>query len=1065
MRDLSPWYSARQAMVDALAADLAGTSADEHLSEPPLDRYIVGVLHPSGEPVEDALGDDDTGDETATETAYDPAVSLSRLRKPASMGLTFAVDGGRSPVVTVTVAADRYRPVNDGEIADIDSAVQALDESEDGPVEHVRERRQSKRPKNWCRNPAAGTFEIDTTTPAMTTERIADGLALRVVVRPPSDGIVSITTVLVDDFPLVEGTTDEWCWFRPSIVATVPIGAFVHRGGSAAGAEVDDDDRTSDLLYRHVENLAVGHGCAVTWNGESGTVAELRTTFFPFEELRIANPERKELRSLGMRTLAQATEWSLLHDLSTAYRRWIIRIESDSAALTGTHRETAHRHVVAARRAADRIDNGIRLVETNASAERAFRVMNEVMQEQRARQVMVRSGATEPSPEEHAWRPFQLAFVLLTIQGIVEPESEDRDVADVLWFPTGGGKTEAYLGLIAFTLVMRRLRSAPQDGAGVAVLMRYTLRLLTVQQFERAAGLICALETWRRRELSDSAPITLGLWVGQAATPNNVADAAAVLRDPGIETGDVEKGNPRQLLRCPWCGTPLPAAAYLADWRNDRLTITCPNVLCEFASGLPAFVVDSDVYGQRPSLLIGTVDKFAMLAWRAEAANLFGNGGTYDPPELIIQDELHLISGPLGTLVGLYETAVDAASTGDARPKLIASTATIRRAEDQVWAVFARAAEQFPPPGITSTDSFFAVDASPDERGTREYVGVCAPGTSHSTLLVRAYAALLQAGQDLDATPQVKDAYWTLLGYFTSLRVLGAAFIQSLDDVPDRMKVIAERLGSVQRQVSSSPPRELTSRIRSGKVVEELAILGTSYPDTNSPNVVLATNMISVGVDVDRLGLMVVMGQPQTTSEYIQATSRVGRLHPGLVVTLFNAARSRDLSHFESFTTYHRTLYRQVEATGATPFAARARDRGLHGLLVALSRLLIAGAGSDAGVGLPIRQTGALDRVRDVVRSRVQKVDSELEQDVMDQLEDLIDLWDEHADGLQTWGSWQARPGALIKPVGGAPGLSIDARDISFPVGEPSWATLTSLRNVDAESTLYLARRRPRRGA
>ncbi|MEK8226503.1 helicase-related protein [Oerskovia sp. M15] len=182
---------------------------------------------------------------------------------------------------------------------------------------------------------------------------------------------------------------------------------------------------------------------------------------------------------------------------------------------------------------------------------------------------------------------------------------------------------------------------------------------------------------------------------------------------------------------------------------------------------------------------------------------------------------------------------------------------------------------------------------------------------------MRTYAALLQGAKDLDAPDEVKDAYWTILGYFNSLRVLGAAYIQSIDDVRDRIGVVAGRHGSVKRETRD--PRELTSRKKASEIPEELKALQTAMPDPASPDVVLATNMISVGVDVDRLGLMAVMGQPQTTSEYIQSTSRVGRRHPGLVFTLFNASRSRDLSHYESFTTYHRALYRQVEATGATP--------------------------------------------------------------------------------------------------------------------------------------------------
>jgi helicase-like protein len=493
------------------------------------------------------------------------------------------------------------------------------------------------------------------------------------------------------------------------------------------------------------------------------------------------------------------------------------------------------------------------------------------------------------------------------------------------------------------------------------------------------------------------------------------------------------------------------------------MTVRCPDLSCRFhrGSGLPVHLVDEDVYRERPSLIIGTVDKFAMLAWNEASGRLFGRGSassTDATPDLIVQDELHLISGPLGTLVGLYETAIDHLATDPdthARPKLVASTATIRRASEQVGAVFNRVANQFPPAGIDADDSFFAVDASAEEKGTRRYVGLMAPSTSHATLLVRTYAAVLQGAKDLDASDEVRDAYWTLLGYFNSLRVLGAAYIQSIDDVPDRIKVVAGRLGVTPRDLRD--PRELTSRKRSSEIPLELERLQTSHPDPDSPDVVLATNMISVGVDVDRLGLMAVMGQPQTTSEYIQSTSRVGRRYPGLVFTLYNAARSRDLSHFESFTSYHRALYKQVEATGATPFAPRALDRGLHGLLVALARHTTTGAAADKSAQVPV-DSDALDDVARVITDRAAAVAGEETARAVEQaLSELTEAW-EDGEPIQ-YANWKglSSVNALMVPAGTSrTDEAGEALAESFPPVDTPWPTLTSLRNVDRESTLRI---------
>lgn len=1062
MSMLDPWYEARKRMVDAVVADLCGTNEDEVIDEEPLERFIVGILHPrtaegASAPVEVADEDPDSEGGTAPDADFDPGVSFAHLRYPSTMGLTFGMTADAT-AFEVEVVADRYEP---------------LETAAQGPETGVATRAYAKRVTDWRRVAVGPVLEAFEVAPGSVTRTIADGLELRSVQRPAIDGVVNVTVVLVNTHTKPEkGRSDGLCWFRPALRVRVVDGSLADRRPDRKLAHMDTDERSGELLYRKQRHLAVGHGVAVTWD-EDDVVSEVCTTFFPAHDLQLAKADRDDVHGLEMPSLTSAHAGATLGRLVAQYESWIDGEEAKLPTLTGPHADTARGHLSDARVAAARMRRGIELLARDPTAAEAFRVMNLVMQQQRTRQEMVRRGlAVPPADVVGTWRPFQIAFILQNLEGIADPDSADRDLADLLWFPTGGGKTEAYLGLIAFTLVHRRLRGAgaERNGAGVGVLMRYTLRLLTLQQFERAAGLICALEDWRSGEdrHHDWEPFSIGLWVGQGATPNTTEDAAKAIRkrQGGEDPGDL--GDPIQLLRCPWCGSRLGPEHYEADTSRDRVTVHCPNATCRFASGegLPVHLVDSQVYEVRPSLVIGTVDKFAMLAWRERSGALFGS--RHDaPPDLIVQDELHLISGPLGTLVGLYETAIDELATDPqarTRPKLVASTATIRRAADQVKAVFDRDARQFPPPGVDADDSFFAVDAAPGVKGTRQYVGLMAPSASHATLLIRTYAAALQAAKDLDASDEVRDAYWTILGYFNSLRVLGAAYIQSIDDVRDRAKVVARRRGTDLRETRD--PRELTSRKKSSEIPQELDALQTAFPDPNAPDIVLATNMISVGVDVDRLGLMAVMGQPQTTSEYIQATSRVGRSRPGLVFTLYNASRSRDLSHYESFTSYHRALYRQVEATGATPFAPRALDRGLHGLLVILARHLVAGAAGDKAVSVPV-DSNALSDMAQVVISRAQRVDPDAADDVREAIDGLIEHWQvavEESDVLQypRWAQQGPEVKGLIIPAGSSGMDSSTGEPLAeiFPPAEPPWPTLMSLRNVDRESTLKIVSNR-----
>jgi hypothetical protein len=224
-------------------------------------------------------------------------------------------------------------------------------------------------------------------------------------------------------------------------------------------------------------------------------------------------------------------------------------------------------------------------------------------------------------------------------------------------------------------------------------------------------------------------------------------------------------------------------------------------------------------------------------------------------------------------------------------------------------------------------------------------------------VLLRTYLALLGAAQKLwvaekgaKNSQNPVDPYMTLVGYFNSLRELGGSRRIVEDEVRSRLgtysnqKRETEEVGSFADRKIADDPLELTSRVSTSDVAEAKSRLEKPFIGEDrkkAVDVVLATNMISVGLDITRLGLMVVLGQPKTTAEYIQATSRVGRDEnlPGLVITLMNIHRPRDRSHYERFQAWHHTFYRAVEATSVTPFSPRAIDRGLAGVTVALARL------------------------------------------------------------------------------------------------------------------------------
>lgn len=805
----------------------------------------------------------------------------------------------------------------------------------------------------------------------------------------------------------------------------------------------DPDLRLADLHYRDVREYAVGRNAAANWHvDEDRRVRCAWTDFLPRASVeKVAPNEHMPGVEFGMEALAALADTGAtplvqgLEPLVGLYDAWIDGERAKAASqVAPRRREAAEQLVIAMTTARDRIADGLTVLRTDDWARLAFRIMNLAI----ARAARRRNAGANGDPaaqQAPRWRPFQLAFILLNLRSLVDKGHPDREIVDLLFFPTGGGKTEAYLGLAAFAIAHRRLAAGGVLGAGITVIMRYTLRLLTLDQLGRAAGVVCALELMREdpafldaqgRRLLGDWPIEIGLWVGSDASPNRLGgrgdtgDDTAVTRVRRFRT--TGQRAPAPIKSCPWCGTPFDRDSFSCvpnTTAPTNLEIRCANAHCDFTGdrALPVLTVDEPIYRRLPAFLIATVDKFASLPWLGESGAFFGhvdrfdpqrgffgpagersgtrlnNGWTLDPPDLIIQDELHLISGPLGTVAGLYETAIDRLATrvvGDhrIRPKIVASTATVRRAAGQIRALFDRdSTAVFPPPGVERTDSFFACTVDDAGNPPRWYLGIAAQGRGPKLVFLRALTTLVAAAQSEyeaaaarggNPTHNPADPYMTALCYFNALRELGGARRIVEDEVRNR----ALRYGTERRRVdpADQPFRdralgevmELTSRVSTDQVAEAKRRLELAFGAPDVVDVALATNMISVGLDITRLGLMLVQGQPKTAAEYIQATSRVGRdaRRPGLVLTVLNVHKPRDRVHYEQFCQFHRTFYRAVEATSVTPWAARALDRALAAVVVAIGRHIDPTLTPERAVDGLRNDPTLRDRVRDAIVDR-----------------------------------------------------------------------------------------------
>ena len=1074
--------SVRETILTKLRRDLIGPSpvpqdadlADEILPEEPSKWYLTGWIAPTQDgtapldeedidaPPEESLA----GLEPASTAPDDEGTAQDHTARkrflPTSLGLSMALPITATEV-TVTLDWGDY-------IAEPLPPEAVLEAQDRRPMPDVR----------WCRKPRHvehrlklkdGKWEEilpDSKTlinrPGwMHLSMICKKSKMRQVEGPDVE-IWSLSVFVVNRRAVVRNRRFAEMSYAFQVRMTVACAEGIVAGHDLTGYHSEDPDlRTHDLHYHDVTQYAAGRNTSCAHEADAdGVVRRVRTEPMPVAEVERVAPNEKitgvTFDMAALRDAARAGASALgaaLSDLPRQYGDWIAAQGAEAARFAHQPRrhQMAEELIAAQAKTKARMEAGIGLLLTNEKARMAFVAMNEAVEAAGRRRFAAERGVPPDQIGPLKWRPFQLAFILVNLGGLTDKTHPDREIVDLLFFPTGGGKTEAYLGLAAYTIALRRLGASGVLGAGVTVIMRYTLRLLTLDQLGRAAGVICALElmrgsdTWKdaqgRRMLGDW-EIEIGLWIGSAASPNKLGGKGDTGDDRAVTRVRAHRQRngpaPAPVRSCPWCGHSLDRNSFKCapnEQAPTRMLIVCPNVNCDFSGdrALPILATDDEIYRRLPAFIVATIDKFAALPWVGQTGAFFGhvdrwdakgfygasepregarlaNGWKLDPPDLIVQDELHLISGPLGTVAGLYETAIDYLATRQVgghsiRPKIVASTATVRRAQTQIRALFNRKETAiFPPPGVDRKNSFFAetLKAS-EENPARKYVGLAALGRGPKLVFLRALVALQAASQAEFASHGVAegnpaDPYMTAMCYFNALRELGGARRIVEDEVRDR----AQRYGAERRRVrpADSPfadrkiaaPVELTSRESTDQVAQSKRRLDAKAGSKDAVDVAMATNMISVGLDITRLGLMVVMGQPKATAEYIQATSRVGRDHkrPGLVVSLLNVHKPRDRSHYERFCYFHESFYRGVEATSVTPWADRALDRALAAVLVAIIRHADQRYGRDDAAGAFALPQATFDEALAYILDRAEPF-AEPQSDLEAQIRSLADIW------------------------------------------------------------------------
>lgn len=938
----------------------------------PFNRYTTGILYPAGLEEEDEDDDSNKLDDEIEEAVSAVSKSTQRYQPPSSMGFSFYVDSSLE-YIRVSYKAVVYESLN-SKRTEVDSSLNNKWKKIYLPESGVDDGSGRGIPTN--KSSVHYIYE--------------DSARIDINVRSHADGkIITVTLSNMQKEDSEDKESSNQHDFRKKVENSffeVELVCHFDRDSLRNYPRVKkelltDEERELELRYKEQHVYAIGHGVAVDWENDVNNDIKIFSDFMPVFEVpqvtaNTGNSSNKVLDFEFLSSIQNNEEvFEQLLDFVEGYESWIESQENIKKTEDEEDQVAAQKIINRMHIAAQRMKGSILVLQSDPNAQYAFALANEAM--------LVQMKQGRPGLTQYGWRPFQLAFVLMVLQSVIDEDDEYRDLVDLIWFPTGGGKTEAYLGVMAFLFVYRRL-SFTSSGNGTVAIMRYTLRLLTAQQFVRACKVIGALELIRREEprLGDQ-PFTVGLWLGGSSSPNTYKQA--------LEYKDKLNFSKFVLLECPWCSQKFNKDNYYVD--EDNFNFLCTNQSCDFGKEknniLPFNVVDDALYDNPPSLLIATVDKFARLAWKEEANSFFGRG-VNRPPELIIQDELHLISGALGSIVGIYEAGLEAIITSkDVYPKFIASTATIRQANEQVKALFGRDMAVFPPVGLRQKDAYFAKEVPLSEKPGRLYVGYLAFNRQKKNSLEDLAGALLATPQILyHEQDELKDAWWTQMVYHGSLKSVGNSqtnfqnnipkiqkrllmnyFVTEAEkyepNYPDQLSEIYNDQGAYEKFTNGKWPKgkkpltnndiaSLYSQCFPIRNINTKSLKGDNTADTNAQvfdslssrfdkddaiDAVLATNMVSVGLDEPRLALMVMNGQPLTTAEYIQASSRVGRGDiPGIVFVNYYKTQARSLSHYENFRAYHSSFYRFVEPSSLTPFTKQVRNKALHAALVTAIR-------------------------------------------------------------------------------------------------------------------------------
>jgi hypothetical protein len=987
---------AQKVALDHLRAAYIGPSEgdEEVLLNRPHLQYAVGMLFPrdSETPLAEVQGENEAlsaGVEQGDIEEDGAAGQLAEDWRPSSVAISFVTN---STSVMCTVTGGTYVPISD-----------------DGPP-------------RWQRHPFRFD-DIEVSDAQRAYQLAAAGVPFEIGSRWRDYGDAHLVTVHIRlstkstgndklDIPLM--------LFQAGLSVEPSDDAELLEYDTSKTFDIDEESAELRLRYRNRKVYAVGHGMAADW--ELDNEQRCRRAFLtpvpafvvPAVETTGFADGSEEAHSLSLDVLsrldtAPADVLPTLDAFLGAFSDWV-ELQEERLDSFDERATIARRIVARSREAVERMKEGVDLLRSpdHSQLRLAFALAMAAMRLQ-MRQAAINRG---DSPKEPRWRPFQLGFLLVALASTVDDTHPDRELVDLIWFPTGGGKTEAYLALAAIEIFRRRLRFGV-EGGGTAVITRYTLRLLTAQQFQRAAALVCAMEILRATDsrVQGMVPFSIGLWIGNEASPATRSEAKDAL-ERLHKAARPEEANEFQIESCPWCQARLVPEKYTDERRRygvrqsgKDLVIHCTDEQCRFADQLPLAVIDDVLYDDPPTILLATVDKFARLQFKPQAGRLLGLNTPFRQPSIIIQDELHLLSGPLGTTVAVFDAVIQLLlRRGGSTPKIIASTATIRASEEQIRGLYGREVALYPPSGLDDDKTFFS---RPVEGGEgRLYLGLMPQSISQTSALVSVAAPLLELPTVLagDANAiTTRDAYWTAVMYHNSLRELGRTGTLVIDDVNGRLESRAERLGIPLRKVRADKVLELTSRRGPEELPNDLRALRLSANDGEEAiDVVLSSNMLSVGIDIPRLALMLMVGQPKTTAEYIQATSRVGRgdIH-GIVTTLFRSNRARDRSHFETFRGYHEALYRSVEPTSVTPWSIASRQRSLAGALVALFRQSFQMLAADDGAAQFNLEDARLQRAIEQVLSQfvdqVRSADPIESDDTSEETWRLLREWDRRA--------------------------------------------------------------------